>query len=34
MAAKRYIDKALSLAPNYYSALHLMGSITILQKSQ
>ncbi len=25
MAMKRYLDRALDLAPNYYSALHLMG---------
>lgn len=25
MAVKRYLDRALDLAPNYYSALHLMG---------
>ncbi|MBP9043108.1 MAG: tetratricopeptide repeat protein [Spirochaetes bacterium] len=32
MAAKRYIDKALSLAPNYYSALHLMGEYYYITK--
>lgn len=25
MAVKRYLDRALDIAPNYYSALHLMG---------